>query len=148
LLDEDPGTTAAILVDMLRGAMPLVPNVILEYVDVRDVAELHIAAMKRSDLGGRRLLLSDESLSLLQIAEILRELLPAYARKLPRREMPRWMVRLLATADVSLRDARPFLGQRKFSDARAAIAVLDRAPTPARIAVIETALSIRRLGLA
>lgn len=149
LLDDDPGTTGGLIADMLNGRMPMLPNVILEYADVRDVAALHIAAMTAPEAGGRRFIISDESLSLMEVAGVLRKgLPPERTRKLPRREMPSWLVRLLSPFDRSLRDTQPFLDRRKKSDPSNGIALLGRDPLPARQAVIATAQSIVTRGLA
>ena len=46
LWNGDPGTSGEIVRRMLRGAMPMTPNIILDFVDVRDVAAAHVAALR------------------------------------------------------------------------------------------------------
>jgi dihydroflavonol-4-reductase len=148
LLDEDPGTSAAIILRMLQGGMPMVPDVILEYVDVRDVAAAHVAALTAPEAAGRRHIISDQSLSLMEIAELLRKALPDYAKKLPRRQMQPWMTKLLSIFDKSLRDSRPFMGIRKHSNSARGIALLGADLIPASESVIATAQSIIDRGMA
>jgi dihydroflavonol-4-reductase len=148
LLDDDPGTTGSLILRMLSGGIPMVPNVILEYVDVRDVAAAHIAAMISPEAAGHRHILSDASLSLMEIADILRPNFPAYAAKLPKREMSPWLAMLLSIFDKSLRDSRAQMGIRKHSSSANGAALVGGRMIPARDAVIATARSIIERGLA
>lgn len=60
------------------------PNVDSGYVDVRDVASLHLLAMTSPKAAGERFLATTgETLSMLDVANILRETFPNYAAKLP-----------------------------------------------------------------
>jgi dihydroflavonol-4-reductase len=147
LLDDDPGTSAAILLEMLRGKLPMLPDIILEYVDVRDVAAAHVAALNAPQAGGQRHILADASLSLMEIATILRSRFPGHCTKLPKTPMPGWLARLVALMDQSLRDARPFLGIRKQSRSARGIALLGKNLIPAKNAVIATAASMIERGM-
>lgn len=147
LLDDDPGTTGSLILRMLSGGIPMAPNVMLEYVDVRDVAAAHVAAMTAPEAGGHRHIVSDASLSLMEIADILRPIFPAYAAKLPRREMPSWFAALFSIFDKSLRDSRAQMGIRKHSSPAKGAALVGGKLIPARDAVIATARSIIERGL-
>lgn len=142
LLDDDPGTTGSMIVRLLRGEMPVAPNIILEYVDVRDVAAAHVAAMTAPEAAGRRNILAEQSLSLIEVSAILREAFPSFAQKLPRRALPDWLARGLSLFDASLRDSRAQLGVRKHSNASRGIALVGAPLIPARDAVIAAAQSI------
>lgn len=148
LLDDDPGITGSLIVQLLSGKMSIVPNVILEYVDVRDVAAAHVHAMTAKETGGRRIILSDASFSLREVARIISSAFPERAAALPKREMPNWLALLLAVFDASLRDSRPFLGARKRSDSSGGRALLGRPLTPAPDAIVAMARSIIERGLA
>lgn len=141
LLDDDPGTSASLVVRLLGGGMPAVPRLILQYVDVRDIAAVHVAAME-APAAGARLVVSEEALSLLQMAKLLREQFPRFAGQLPRREMPDWFVKIYALFDASLRDNAALIGKRKRSDASAAVKLLGRSLIPARQALLATARSV------
>jgi nucleoside-diphosphate-sugar epimerase len=54
LLDEDPGTSVTIIQRLLDGSVPAAPNIPLTIVDVRDIAEAHVAAITAQDAGGKR----------------------------------------------------------------------------------------------
>jgi len=147
LLDNDPGTSAAIIQQMLKGKMPIAPNIILEYVDVRDIAIAHIRALSDPAAGGRRHILSDASLSLMEIALLLRESFPKFHSKLPSWKMPNWFAQLVSLFDKSLRDSRAFLGVRKRSDTSRGVSLLGHSLIPATEAVRATAHSMIERGL-
>jgi nucleoside-diphosphate-sugar epimerase len=148
LLDDDPGITGSLILRLLSGGIPMAPNIILEYVDVRDVAAAHVAAMIAPEARGHRHIISDASLSLMEIANILRAEFPGFAAKLPRREMAPWLVPLLSIFDQSLRDGRAQMGIRKHSNPASGVGLVGCNLIPARDAVIATARSIIKRGLA
>ena len=68
--DFKPTPTGKIVVDFVRGAMPAFSDTGLNVVDVRDVAEGHLAACERGRVG-ERYILGAENLTLHQIFEFL-----------------------------------------------------------------------------
>jgi nucleoside-diphosphate-sugar epimerase len=142
LLDEDPGTSNIMVLRLLNGTVPAAPRIGFGIVDVRDVAELHVRAMEAPDAGGRRFLASAGSLSFIEAAKILRAAFPAYAGKIPRFELPDWVVRLYALFDADVRSNLDSLGVVKRFDARAAEALLGHPFVPAAEAVLATARSL------
>ncbi len=88
LLDEDPGTSANVIVRMLGGRVPAVPKIHMIIADVRDVAGLHVAAMTNPAAGGRRFPLGDRTCSLMEVVRIVGHTIPERAGKLPRFELP------------------------------------------------------------
>ena len=70
-----------------------VPNIQFGVVDVRNVAEAHINAAL-AEFGSGRYILSNQVMSFLDIANMLRKAFPNYP--LPKRNVPKWLVWLLA----------------------------------------------------
>jgi dihydroflavonol-4-reductase len=147
LIDQDPGTSGEIVLRMLRGAMPMAPDVILEYVDVRDVAAAHVAALMTPAAAGHRHILAAGGLSLMEVANILRAAFPGHAAKLPRRAMPPWLATLVSLWDAGLRDSRPFLGIRRPIDRARGASILRRPLMPASQAVTACGQSLIARGL-
>ena len=116
---------------MLDGTMPVVRRQRFGVADVRDVADLHIRAMAAPGAAGRRYLaLADgPTISFLQLAQILRERLGPLAERVPTEEAagPE-PPRLIIHNDR----AKQELGWR---------------PRPAETTIVETAESLRDLGL-
>ncbi|NKB16267.1 MAG: hypothetical protein HC774_04320 [Sphingomonadales bacterium] len=55
-LDRDFGASIELVRMMMTGAYPAMPPAAYPIVDVRDVADLHVAALKKPQTGGRRLM--------------------------------------------------------------------------------------------
>jgi dihydroflavonol-4-reductase len=82
--DFKPTPTGKIIVDFVRGAMPGFVDTGLNVVDVRDVAEGHLAACERGR-PGERYILGSENLTLQQILATLAEI---QGRKAPSLRVP------------------------------------------------------------
>jgi nucleoside-diphosphate-sugar epimerase len=116
---------------MLDGTMPVVRRQRFGVADVRDVADLHIRAMAAPEAAGKRYLaLADgPTISFLEMAQILRKRLGPLAERVPTEEAdgPE-PPRLIIHNDR----AKQELGWR---------------PRPAETTIVETAESLRDLGL-
>ena len=82
--DFKPTPTGKIVVDFVRGAMPGFLDTGLNVVDVRDVAEGHLAACERGR-AGERYILGAENLTLHQIFDVLAKI---SGRKAPKLRIP------------------------------------------------------------
>jgi len=122
--------------------MPAVPRFNFAIIDVRDVAAAHVAALTAASAGGKRFPMGEQNLSLRQCAEILRRRFPAYARKLPRFELPDWFVRVYALFDADLRGNLGELGVVRRMISSDAVALLGRPLIPAEDAIVATAESL------
>jgi nucleoside-diphosphate-sugar epimerase len=116
---------------MLDGTMPVVRRQRFGVADVRDVADLHIRAMAAPGAAGQRYLaLADgPTISFLQMARILRERLGPLAERVPTEEAPGPEPPALVIHNDR---AKQELGWR---------------PRPAETTIVETAESLRDLGL-
>jgi dihydroflavonol-4-reductase len=89
--DIKPTPTGKVIVDFLRGRLPAYVDTGLNIVAVEDVAQGHLLAEQKSEVG-QRYILGGENLSLRKILEILSEICE---RRIPRFRMP-WIGALLA----------------------------------------------------
>ena len=110
VLDKDIGTSAEVIQMFLRGKYPGTPRIYLTVVDVRDVAKMHRLALESTEPGGGRYLAISEALRFLDMALPIRRELGRAARKVPRRELPDFLVRLVALFDPTARLILPDLG--------------------------------------
>lgn len=129
-------TTAArssfqLFVGMLTGAMPAVPKQRFGIADVRDVADLHVAAMAIPEAAGKRYLaLADgPTTTFLEVANVLRDRLGSFAAKVPTEEVP---------GD----DPTPLVIHNDRAKSE-----LGFTPRPAETTIVETAQSLRDLGM-
>ncbi|KZT14109.1 epimerase [Acidovorax sp. GW101-3H11] len=96
LSQRDDATSVQLLRQFLDGSFRQgVPRLWLGTVDVRDVAQAHVSAALQPTATGRYLVVG-ESLRLLEIAERLRRSHPARSAKLPTKEVPKWLMWLIA----------------------------------------------------
>ena len=103
LLWEDRSYSLEAVERMLTGRMPGIPRLGFSFVDVRDVARLHVEAMTAPEAGGQRLIAAGTFLWLADVASILRERLGADAGKVPRRGVPNFVVRAMSLVDPGIR---------------------------------------------
>ncbi|MDR2975582.1 MAG: aldehyde reductase [Propionibacteriaceae bacterium] len=133
---------------MLSGGMPWLLRIGFDYVDVRDVADLHLAAMTNPDAAGERFIAtSGENLTYRQVAMILKERLGYSARRVSTTEIPDWLVRLFAAVNPALRMPASFLGQNTACSGDKARRILGWSPRPAEEAIVATATSLIKLGI-
>lgn len=117
-LDEQYGASLGVVVRMLKGKDPMVPPLGTPIVDVRDVAEMHLRALQRPETEGRRYIASAGSMALVDMGLTLKAAYPT--RRIPTREAPQVIVRLLALFDPQIRSILPKLGHlERVSNARA-----------------------------
>ncbi|MDR1173901.1 MAG: NAD-dependent epimerase/dehydratase family protein [Treponema sp.] len=109
---KDYSHSMKIIRQMLDGEIKAVAKILSGYVDVRDVADLHILATTKPDAKGERFLATTgETLSMLDVATILRQNLGEKAAKVPTKELPNFIIRLTAIFNPSLRIIATLLGQ-------------------------------------
>jgi nucleoside-diphosphate-sugar epimerase len=147
-LGPDYATSVQIVQRFLDGAVPFCPRISFGGVDVRDVADLHLRAMTNPAANGERFLaVAGDVITLIDVAMILKKRLGPIARRVPTRELPDWLVRLLANFMPDLRLIAPELGNiRNLTNAKAR-RVLHWAPGSNEDCIVATAESLQRLGL-
>ena len=141
LLSDDPSFSLQVVERML-GGMPGVPKLGFSFVDVRDVAGLHLLAMTRPEAGGERFIAVEEFLWMSEVAAVLRERLGERAAKVPTRTVPNLGVRLMALFDPSLRSIVPDLGKKVTYSAEKAKTRLGWSPRPVGDTITDTAESM------
>jgi dihydroflavonol-4-reductase len=148
VLGPDYSSSIRIIQSLLDGEMPVSPRFYFGLVDVRDVADLHLRAMTDPAAKGERFLaVAGETLSIHEIAGVLRQQMGRGARRVPRFQAPDWLVRLAARGIPQLRDALPQLGKIRRSSAEKARRLLGWAPRDNVEIIVATAESLLRLGL-
>ncbi|KAL3989884.1 NAD dependent epimerase/dehydratase family protein [Acanthocheilonema viteae] len=109
-LQNAKGSSVTIISRFMDGSMPAYPAMKLSFVDVRDVAQAHILAMKEAKSDGQRILISAETLSFQQIANILREEFGKQGYRIPRFKAPYIALWLYSLTDKAASQALPLYG--------------------------------------
>jgi dihydroflavonol-4-reductase len=141
LLGEEDSSSLQIIQRMLDG-MPGVPRLGFSFVDVRDVADLHIRAMAAPEAGGQRFISSGPFLWLSEVSEILREGLPEEAAKAPTRIVPKPLIRIMGLFDPSIRSVIGDIGKESNFSAEKAKTVLGWQPRPIEETIIDCGRSL------
>lgn len=146
ILGNDYSHSNDIVRQMLEGKLKSVPKVHSDYVDVRDVAELHILAMVRPEASGERFIASSaENISILDIANILRKNLGEDAKNVPKKEIANIIVRTVAIFNPKLRMIATLLGKDMSTSNQKAKTLLGWTPRSAEEAIIATGKSMMKI---
>ena len=148
VLGPDYSSSIQLLKRLMDGAVPGLPNLSYNVVDVRDVADLHLRAMTQPAANGERFLASaGEVMTIEEMAHVLRAHLGEAAKRVPTRRLPDWLVRAVGWVSPSIRDLVPNLGQVRRASNEKARRILGWSPRSNEEAILATAESLMRLGL-
>jgi len=106
--DYEPSMIGAVLIDLYFGRIPVLLEMLSDYVDVRDVADGMIAAAEKGRVGERYFLTGDV-IPVMQMVSLYAELTGA---KVPTRALPLWVGWVLlpfALAGSALTKKEPFI---------------------------------------
>ncbi len=130
------------VIQRLLGGMPAAPRLGFTFVDVRDVADLHLRALTTPAAGGERFIATDRFLWMPEVANVLRERLGEAASKVPTRVAPNLMIRVMALFDGSVRSVVGDLGKRTWFSSEKARSTLGWTTRPVEESIEETARSL------
>jgi dihydroflavonol-4-reductase len=129
---------------MLTGKMTRLPRVGFPFVDVRDVAALHVTALREPAAAGQRYVAVAEFRWLADIAAVLRRGLGAEAAEVPTKPMPDPAVRALALIRPSLRQVAAELGREQHFTTTKARSELGWQPRPIEDTILDCARGVKR----
>ncbi len=148
VLGPDFSPSVLLLRRLMDGSVPACPRLYFGVVDVRDVADLHIRAMTHPAAKGERFLaVAGDCMSILDIAKVLRQRMGASAGKVPRFQLPDWLVRIAAIRNSAVKQILPELGKIKNSTNEKARRVLGWTPRSNEACIVACAESLVRLGI-
>jgi len=144
---RDYSASVVIVKKLLDGSLPACPDIGFGIVDVRDVADLHVRALKAPNMAGERFIASGRFMKLRDIADVLRAELGPLAHKVPTRNLPDWLVRVAAHFNPVARAVVGELGSVRHQDASHAKAVLGWATRPVEQSIVDAARGLIALGI-
>jgi nucleoside-diphosphate-sugar epimerase len=148
VLGKDLSSSVELLKSLMEGAVPAAPRTWFGLVDVRDVADLHVLAMTSPAAKGERFIATGgDFMSVIDMARILRAEMGEAGRRAPTREMPDWLVRLLALVMPAARATLPELGKMRNATSAKARRLLGWTPRTPREAILASAQSLIDLGI-
>jgi dihydroflavonol-4-reductase len=140
LTGQTTGTSTGMVADMLRGKMPMIPDIAVGMVDVRDVAKVHVTALGVPEAAGHRFILaSDEAIPMMHVAETLKS---AGYSKVSTRKAPSFLLKMMAPFSKDVKGMVSFLGRKVGSDNATTRKVLGWEPTPIETSLVDMAESL------
>ena len=103
--------------------------------------------MGRKGVGGRRIIVGKDVKTLIELSNIMAEAVPNYAKKLPKKELPNFLVKLISLIDSSAKTMIPDLQIEMQTDTGYAERLLGMKFKSAESAMSEAARSVVKLGL-
>jgi dihydroflavonol-4-reductase len=147
-LNNDLSTSIELVKRMIEGKLPGAPRLYLGAVDVRDVAGMQVKAMTDPAAKNQRFLaVAAGALSMFEMSEILRAGLGDKGPKKAMRELPDWLVRIVAIFNPLAREAVPRLGIKGEANNAKARDVLGWTFRSNEEAIVASGESLIRLGI-
>ncbi len=136
------GQSVSLITKMITGKIPMIPDMAMGMVDVRDVAKLHVAAMTASGAAGKRFIAcTSEPVEMATVAKTLRD---AGYKKVPTMKAPTFVLKLMGLVDREAKGMLPFIGKKAALDNSATIKILNWQPSPMANAFKEMAATLSR----
>ncbi|GAA4729992.1 aldehyde reductase [Isoptericola chiayiensis] len=107
-LDEHYGSSLETVEQLVTGRMPMLPQMNMPVVDVRDVARIHVRAMTDDGAVGQRFPANAGRMSIPEMADVLRAAYPD--ARITTRVAPDWLIRVLSAVVPAMRTASRGLG--------------------------------------
>ena len=135
-------SSVAMMSDMINGKMPMLPDLALNMVDVRDVARLHVTALTAPRAEGQRFIAAtSEPIEFSTTAAILKQ---AGYSKVSTRKAPTVVLRLMSLFSREAKGLLPMLGKKITLDTTSTSEILDWQPTSMEASVMDMAASLSK----
>ncbi len=137
------GASMSMIVKILGGKIPMVPNTSFPMVDVRDVAYLHVAALTEPKAANQRFLATEkEGRSFQSICQLLLD----NGYKGPSTKLaPNFMLKFLANFDREAKGMLTMLDMNLNADNSKTMEVFDWTPIPFEKTLLETAEAVKKI---
>ena len=137
------GASTQIVSQLISGKFPMIPALSFPFIDVRDVAILHLKAMTTPEADGKRFIAAhSEPTWMYQVAEVLSA---AGYEKIKLKKAPSFMLKLIGLFDNKTKSLVPMLDKYVPCDNSQTVKVLNWEPMPWEQAFIEHAKSIEEI---
>lgn len=136
-LDENFGSSISVVERIMKGKDPMLPDLRFALVDVRDVAQMHVQAIKVDGTKGQRILASSETLSFVEIARYIKSIYPKSKAKPV--QAPTLLMKFLSLFDGQIKAILPLLEKPMKVNNEKAKNMLGMKFIPAEVAIRESA---------
>jgi len=144
MLSDDIGTSNTLFVQLLDGSIPACPRIHIGFVDVRDVAKAHIFSMTAEKTNGERIIVSEKEMFFAEMGRVLKD---AGYDKSPTREIPNFMLKIMAIFIKKLSGMKRSVGRKVVSDKSKSKELFDWEYITAEDSAVESAKQLESMGL-
>jgi dihydroflavonol-4-reductase len=144
ILEKDYGSSAELIKKTMDGSLPGLAKLGFCLVDVRDVADMHRRALEVPEAAGERFICAGEFYWQKEVAHILRETYPQYRKKIPKRIVPDFVIRLAGLFDKEVNGTLHELSKPRLLSNEKARSILGWEPRSEKEAILSCAESLIR----
>lgn len=144
-LDDDASISIMMVTGLLDGSTPALPSNGFAIIDVRDVADMHVAALEKPEAIGQRYLATAEYVPFPKVADIVREMYPTH--RVTSRTVPDWLIRAMAYFGGPIRQIINDIGNEKIFDGSKGEKLIGHKYVSTQDSIRATAESAFKLGL-
>ena len=121
--------------------MPVVPNMKIPFVDLRDVAKMHLNALQNDQAIGKRFLLTNEPTWMIDFCDQIRK----EGFEAPAKVAPNFMMKIISLLDSSMKPTIPMLGHDYYLNTDQTKDILGFSPTDTGTLIRDTAAYVNSL---
>ena len=137
------GASTQIVTQLITGQFPMIPALSFPFIDVRDVAILHLKAMITPEANGKRFIAAHTKPAwMYEVAEVLSK---AGYDKIKLKKAPSFLLKLIGLVDKKTKSLVPMLDKYVPTDNSQTVDILKWEPMPWDQAFIEHAKSIEAI---
>ena len=113
LSDDSDGASIDLILKLINGKVPALPDAYFTVVDVRDIAKLHVECLKNNNSNNKRIIATSPlSFNIMEISNILRK--NGY-HKVPKNFLPTRMINSLAPFNKEMRSMAAMIKRGSYS---------------------------------
>ncbi|NNU27203.1 NAD-dependent epimerase/dehydratase family protein [Isoptericola sediminis] len=139
-MDEHYGSSLGTVEQLVTGQLPMLPQMNMPVVDVRDVARIHVRAMSDEGAVGQRFPANAGPMSIPEMAGVLRVAYPDAG--ITNRVAPNWLIRAMSVVMPTMKTASTGLGLNADVDGTDAPRQFGFEYIPSREALLASAASV------
>ena len=143
-LDNNFGSSISVVERVMKGKDPMLPDLRFSIVDVRDVAQMHVQAIKNDATKGERILAAAETISFVGIAKYLKSIYPK--SKIKTGQAPTALIEFLSLLDGEIKAVLPLLGKPMITSNKKAQMLLGIKFIPVEVTLKESAAYLVKNG--
>ena len=143
-LDNNFGSSISVVERVMKGKDPMLPDLRFSIVDVRDVAQMHVQAIKNDATKGERILAAAETISFVGIAKYLKSIYPK--SKIKTGQAPTALIKFLSLLDGEIKAVLPLLGKPMITSNKKAQMLLGIKFIPVEVTLKESAAYLVKNG--